>query len=167
MAVSQNASDPGSGKQWKTFVFWCWIWREANAFILGNCTNHLWKQPSPESLTGKNPATAEAHFEHFLLGGHQDIVWVWSTHLYLAPTGSACLLMAKPHLSSKDPNLHTNDGTSNMVTWWPFILLQGFYQSEQDSPYFTITIHKSNCWRAMAAKRNSSFSQSHKTIGSQ
>lgn len=35
------------------------------------------------------------------------------------PTGSACLLMAKPHLSSKDPNLHTNDGTSNMVTWWP------------------------------------------------
>ena len=117
MPVTQWPSDPGP--QWKTSVFWCWIWREANAFILGNCTNHLWKQPSPESLTGKHPATAEAHFEHFLLGGHQDIVWVWSTHLYLAPTGSACLLMAKPHLSSKDPNLHTNDGTSNMVTWWP------------------------------------------------
>lgn len=67
-------------------------------------------------------------------------------------------------------------GSQSSYQWWnikhgdmvALVLLQGFYQSEQDSPYFTIiTIQKSNCWRAMAAKRNSSFSQSHKTIGSQ
>ena len=34
---------------------------------------------------------------------------------------TACLLMAKPHLSSKDPDLHTNDGTSNMVALLSFV----------------------------------------------
>lgn len=67
-------------------------------------------------------------------------------------------------------------GSQSSYQWWnikhgdmvALILLQSFYQSEQDSPYLTIiTIQKRNCWRAMAAKRNSSSSQSHKTIGSQ